>query len=82
MKKAIGKKDLVKVVPLSMSTIDKLEKEGKFPKRWFITDKRCAWNYDEVTEWLDKRQQESSSEFNGVKPPLEKRIYRPASRAA
>jgi prophage regulatory protein len=31
MKRALGKKELLAVVPLSMSTIEKLEKEGNFP---------------------------------------------------
>ena len=79
MEKALGKKELLEVVPLSMSTIDKLEKEGNFPRRWFITDKRCAWNADEVKTWLDERQASSAMEFTGKKPPVEKRIYRSAS---
>ena len=82
MEKALGKKELLAVVPLSMSTIDKLEKEGNFPRRWFITDKRCAWNADEVRKWLDERQAMGAVEFRGKKPPVEKRTYRPVSNAA
>ena len=43
MKGALGKKELLAVVPLSWSTIDRMERAGEFPKRWYITDKRCAW---------------------------------------
>lgn len=42
MKGALGKKELLAVVPVSMSTIDRMEKNGEFPKRFWITDKRCA----------------------------------------
>ncbi|MGK3404308.1 helix-turn-helix transcriptional regulator [Escherichia coli] len=42
MKGALGKKELLAVVPLSWSTIDRMERAGEFPKRWYITDKRCA----------------------------------------
>lgn len=56
MKGALGKKELLAVVPLSWSTIDRMERAGEFPKRWYITDKRCAWNRDEVERWLDERQ--------------------------
>jgi prophage regulatory protein len=63
MKRALGKKELLAVVPLSMSTIEKLEKEGNFPRRWFITDKRCAWNADEVEAWLDERQALGAAKF-------------------
>lgn len=76
MKRALGKKELLAVVPLSMSTIEKLEKEGNFPRRWFITDKRCAWNADEVEAWLDERQALGAAKFRGKKPPVELRIYR------
>lgn len=81
MKGAIGKKDLMKMVPVSMSTIDSLEKRGEFPKRWFITDKRAAWNRDEVEQWLDERQATSPAEFTGKKPPVEMRVFRPVSSA-
>ena len=52
MKGALGKKELLAVVPLSWSTIDRLERDGEFPKRWYITDKRCAWTQEEVEAWL------------------------------
>ncbi len=82
MKGALGKKELLAVVPLSWSTIDRLEEEGKFPKRFYITDRRCAWNQDEVEQWLDKRQANSPAEFTGKKPPVEQRVFRPVSSAA
>ncbi|MCC9296987.1 AlpA family phage regulatory protein [Escherichia coli] len=82
MKGALGKKELLAVVPLSWSTIDRLEQAGQFPKRWYITDKRCAWNQEEVEHWLDQRQAASPAEFKGKKPPVEQRVYRPVSAAA
>lgn len=42
-----------------------MERAGEFPKRWYITDKRCAWNRDEVERWLDERQAASPAEFRG-----------------
>lgn len=42
MKGAFNRKQLLEVVPVSMSTIDRMEKNGEFPKRFWITDKRCA----------------------------------------
>ncbi|EMX0849469.1 AlpA family phage regulatory protein [Pluralibacter gergoviae] len=82
MKGALGKKQLLAVVPLSWSTIDRLEKNGEFPKRWYITDKRCVWTQEEVEQWLDKRKAESPDEFLGKKPPVDQRVYRPVSSAA
>ncbi len=48
MKRAVGKKELLTIVPLSLSTIYRLEKKWEFPKRWNITNGRCVWNAEEV----------------------------------
>ncbi|NIL23504.1 AlpA family phage regulatory protein [Yersinia mollaretii] len=56
MKAAIRKKKLLAIVPLSEYTIDQLEKAGKFPKRFPLTNGTVAWNLDEVEAWLDHRQ--------------------------
>lgn len=82
MKKAFGRKELLLVVPLSWSTICRLEAKGEFPQRWYITDKRCAWDGDEIEQWLDERKANSPKEFGGAKPAVNKRKYRPVSNAA
>ena len=82
MKRAFGKKELMAVVPVSMSTIDRMERNGEFPQRFWITDKRCAWNAEEVENWLDERQATSPAEFTGKKPPVDQRVYRPVRNAA
>ena len=74
MKGALGKKELLAVVPLSWSTIDRMERAGEFPKRWYITDKRCAWNRDEVERWLDERQQQAR-QSSRVKNLLFSNVY-------
>lgn len=82
MKGALGKKKLLEVVPLSWSTIDRLERDGEFPKRWYITDGRVAWTQEEVEKWLDERRKNSPEVFQGKKPPVELRKYRPVKGAA
>ena len=82
MKGALNKDQLVEKTSLSMSTIDTLEKAGEFPKRFYITDRRAAWNEDEVESWLDHRQANSPEVFTGKKPPVEKRKFRPVVVAA
>lgn len=82
MKGAFGKKKLLEVVPLSWSTIDRMERNGDFPQRFWITDRRCAWNSEEVERWLDERQASSPLEYAGKKPPVDQRVYRPVSNAA
>ncbi|TNV22098.1 AlpA family phage regulatory protein [Buttiauxella sp. B2] len=76
MEAALDKDQLVEMTSLSTSTIDRLEKLGEFPKRFYITDRRAVWNADEVKAWLDLRQMNSPDEFTGKKPPVEKRRYR------
>lgn len=53
------------MVPLSMSTIDRLERKNQFPKRFYITDGRCAWDGDEVEKWLDERKAASTDKLGG-----------------
>ncbi|HDL6893890.1 helix-turn-helix transcriptional regulator [Yersinia enterocolitica] len=56
MKAAIRKKKMLEMVQLSEDTINRLEKSGKFPKRFPLTNRTVAWNQDEVEAWLDQRQ--------------------------
>lgn len=57
MRAALRKEELIKLVLLSFYAIDKLEKDGDFPKRFSLTPRVVAWNRDEVEAWLDARQQ-------------------------
>ncbi|EPO5275748.1 helix-turn-helix transcriptional regulator [Citrobacter braakii] len=82
MKGALSKKKLLEVVPLSWSTIDRLERDGAFPKRWYITDGKVAWTQEEVEKWLDDRRKNSPEEFQGKKPPVELRKYRQVKGAS
>lgn len=82
MKYALNKKQLVEKVTLCMSTIDRLEKKGEFPKRFYITDGRCAWDGDEIEQWLDERKASSPKEFGGERPDVNKRKYRPVRSTA
>lgn len=79
MKRAVGKKKLLTIVPLSLSTIFRLEKKGEFPKRWYITDGRCAWNVEEVERWLDKRKVTSPAEYQGKNPSKQLCTHCPVS---
>ncbi|EFM0018058.1 AlpA family phage regulatory protein [Escherichia coli] len=82
MKSALDKKKLLARVPLSWSTIDRLERAGEFPKRFWITDRRCAWNTEKVEKWLEERELSSPTAYTGKKPPVDRRVYRPVSAAA
>ena len=46
-------KDVSLITKLSRVTIWRLEKEGKFPPRIKISQKRIGWRKDEVTKWIE-----------------------------
>lgn len=82
MKEAIDKKELLRRVPLSFYTINALEKAGKFPKRFSITDGRVAWNGDEVEVWLDERQEHGTGKKPVNMPDVRQRKHRPVQERA
>ena len=52
-RRSFGRRELLTLVPHSMSTIDRLEAEGKFPKRIRLEPTiRVAWLRREVTAIL------------------------------
>lgn len=52
----IGKKKVIELTSLSDTTLWRLERQGKFPKRKQISAKRVAWVAGEVLEWNEQRQ--------------------------
>lgn len=57
MKRTIRRHELRKMVPLADTTIYEMEKEGKFPKRFPLTQRCVVWDYDEVVAWIEKQKQ-------------------------
>ena len=63
----VGKADLKKVTNLSTTSVWRLEKEGKFPKRRVLITGRVGWLYSEIVEWatnLRNSSQEKNNESN------------------
>lgn len=76
MKAAINRKRLLQVVPLSDSTIGRLEKQGKFPARFNLAGV-VAWNLEEVETWLDLHQEQGTGKETNRKPDVRLRKARP-----
>lgn len=58
MMKLLSKKDVRALVLYSPQHIDRLEAEGRFPKRVKLSDYRggrCGWIESEVLAWLEER---------------------------
>ena len=54
-RRVITAKELRKTVPYSPSQIRRLEKQGRFPKRFNIGPHRVVWDQQEIKDWLDER---------------------------
>lgn len=48
----INRKQLKSKVPLCERTILDLEKQGKFPRRFSVTQRLVVWDLNEVDEWI------------------------------
>jgi prophage regulatory protein len=48
--------DLKRLVPLSVTTIWRMERRGEFPRRIAISPKRVAWRRNEIEAWLRLRE--------------------------
>jgi predicted DNA-binding transcriptional regulator AlpA len=47
--------ELKRLVPLSVTTIWRLERAGQFPRRIPISEKRVAWRRSAIEAWLERR---------------------------
>ncbi|CAI1778806.1 helix-turn-helix transcriptional regulator [Serratia proteamaculans] len=80
MKAAIGKQQLLAIVPLSWYIINALEKAGEFPNRFAIIESCVAWNSDEVEVWLDERQETGTGKQPVNMPDVRQRKTRPVPK--
>jgi prophage regulatory protein len=55
----INERQLLGIVPLSRTSIYRLEKAGKFPRSTYISANRRVWYEDEIIAW-----QNAVDEFN------------------
>ena len=55
MEKIVRKKELCGHVGLSYSTIYRLERAGRFPRRRRLGDNAVGWLLSEVAEWMAAR---------------------------
>lgn len=76
--RAIRRDELLQIVQLSDSTIYQMEKQGKFPKRFTLTQRCVVWDYDEVIAWLQAKKDEARQTAH--KPDVTRRNSRPVHR--
>ena len=47
----LNRKQIIQLTGMSRSTLDRLEAEGKFPKRVSLSTQRIGWVVQEVVDW-------------------------------
>ena len=57
----ITKRELRQVVPYSPQHILRLEKQGKFPKRIRLGERRVGWLLSDVESWITSRMAPSDA---------------------
>jgi predicted DNA-binding transcriptional regulator AlpA len=58
-RRMLNEKQVLEIVPLSRTSICRLEKAGKFPRSTYISANRRIWYEDEIVNW-----QRAVDEFN------------------
>jgi prophage regulatory protein len=53
-RRMLNEKQVLEIVPVSRSTLWRMEKQGKFPRSTYISSNRRFWFADEVTEWQNR----------------------------
>ena len=64
--KIISLREVQNFVPLSRSTLWRMERVGTFPRRVRIGVRRIGWHYSDIQEWIDSRRREASSTNEGA----------------
>ena len=50
----LSAREVLKIVPVSRTTLIRWSIEGKFPKRKVISPRISGWDREEVMEWIAK----------------------------
>ena len=58
-RRMLSEKQVLEIVPISRTTLFRMEKAGRFPKSTYISPNRRIWYADEIIAW-----QNAVDEFN------------------
>lgn len=73
--RTLRREELRELVPLSDTTIYEMERKGEFPRRFYLTARCVAWDFDEVQQWLHQRR--TATDVTPDKPDVRRRKKRP-----
>lgn len=72
----ISMSDVLQRIPISRSTLDRLIKEGSFPKPFYLTPMKLGFFLDEVVQW----QQQLLSAAGACRPDYQATFRKVLSR--
>jgi predicted DNA-binding transcriptional regulator AlpA len=61
----LNEKQVLDIVPLSRTSIYRLEKAGKFPRSTYISANRRIWYEDEIVAWQNAVDESNPSRGRG-----------------
>lgn len=76
-KRTIRRAELRRIVPLADTTIYMLEKNGEFPKRFYLTDRCAVWDLAEVEAWVEEKREAARTPQTRRGPDVKQRKRRP-----
>lgn len=76
-KRTIRRDELRQLVPMSDSTIYRLEQKGEFPQRFALTSRCVVWYLDEVEAWIASRRENAAAIEKAPAPDVRQRKTRP-----
>jgi prophage regulatory protein len=76
-RRMLNEAQVLAIVPVSRSTLFRMEKAGRFPRSTYISPNRRVWFADEIIAW-----QEAVDEFDPKRGRGKGRRHRVASRSS
>jgi prophage regulatory protein len=52
-RRMLDEKQLLEIIPVSRTTLFRMEKAGRFPKSTYISPNRRCWYEDQIIAWQD-----------------------------
>lgn len=81
LKRTIRRHELRRLVPLADTTIYMLEKNGQFPKRFYLTKRCVVWDLAEVEAWIASKRTSTHASETTCGPDVTQRKQRPVKGA-
>ena len=64
-RKMLLENDILEIIPISRSTLWRMEKAGKFPRSTFISSNRRIWFEDQIVNWQNNVDERNTSRRRG-----------------